>query len=461
MITLGDASLICRVGHTETRVLNSIELEISRGDRLAILGLSGSGKSSLLKLISGEAGTGWSIRGDRSASDDLVIHSIAQNPYSAFHYMYTLRWHLSEALKHVARNRAFTSLEVETMGREMIVDFDEILDRRPYEVSGGQLMRFSILIGLVRRPDLILADEPTGALDQETTETVAELIGIAAHKTGAALVIATHDLYIARQLCDSAIVLTNGRIASHEPLARAIDTYQNSWGDIPGSAQFSQTQPSSSDLISMDRVTIGQRKSGFNIQVKDLRLSTSSRVAIMGKSGSGKSTMIRSLFDPSIRISGRHEFRLDARRIRAHRPKLGLVFQDTWSTLSPGLTVRQTLRESSKLSGCQLPDTELLALLGRAGLEPSHLDRRPMELSGGQRQRVAILRALTQRPSLLAMDEPTAHLDPVSARFVWALVADFLDSSCGLVVASHKREELEDWAEDLYYLERGKLARSG
>lgn len=456
MISLGSVSLTYDSKGGSTRVLNELDLEIARGERIAILGLSGSGKSSLIGLISGDLSPEPTVEGSVAVPPHLVVHVIPQNPFEAFHSMRRLEWHLREALGASGIENVSLAREVAQVGSSLFSDFNSILGKYPDEVSGGELMRFNILIGILRKADILLADEPTGSLDSATALEVADLLVSAASITGASLILATHDLTVAQEACEAALVLDQGRVRFHGEIGPAIEHYRATWKGI-GPTVFRRFEGEPKTLVGLKDAYLTRRGDAFTLKVEEFSVNSGARVAITGRSGSGKSTLIKSLFDKSIRISGKKSFTLGARGPKSSRAKLGLVFQDTWSTLNPNHTVKRILGEGIGLASQVASVSNMIDLLARAGLDSEHLTRKPTELSGGQRQRVAVLRALLQEPALLAMDEPTSHLDPESSQRVWSLVSELMDSSCALVVASHNPEEIRPWATNTFQIKDGGL----
>jgi peptide/nickel transport system ATP-binding protein len=431
---------------TTVRVLDSIDFEVQISKKIAVLGLSGSGKTTLISALAGFGSKSATTSGKRLLSGDGSIHFVSQNSYESFHHMRSLGWHLEETLRFLPPHKRYPQNQQTELIESFLSGGSELLSRHPYEVSGGQLLRFNLAVGVLRKPDFLIADEPTSALDHKTAIEVAGLIRRAAEITGAALVIATHDLDVARATADDAVLLEAGRIVANGPIDLISQQYIDSWKIEPPQRTTIENNRSVVDLIDFRNVALGYKGRPKTIVKADLSISTDSRILIEGRSGAGKSTLLRSFYDSTIKLQGDHNFPISgkASKRRAAGPKLGLVFQDTWSTLNPRMTIGEILLEASRAGGIQCDKRRIREMLASAGLEPSMSARTPEQLSGGQRQRVSILRAIANNPLLLLLDEPTSQLDPVSTGLILHLIHKISQHNTGIVISSHKASEF-DW----------------
>lgn len=446
---------------TQTRLLQNISLEVNESSRLAVLGLSGSGKTTLIKLLSGEAPQDFTLIGQRTVSPSAVIHRFSQSPVSEFLPLRTLGWHIAETLRAVQPARLIPRSEQSRLSRSFLPELRNFENMRPYELSGGQILRFSLLVGALRQPDFFLADEPTSSLDSETAKDISDLLLHAADTCKAGLVVATHDLEIAKRLASSALHINNGSFSEPKSLNSVISEYEKLWSHET-TIQIPRLAIGNNEEIIAEYVDASlDYKSRVRIlQHLRFRVQASDRILIRGRSGSGKSTLLRSIFDPKVRIQGKAIFNLSGRPSKRGRGnKLGVVFQDSWSTLSPRRTVRQIFEEVMHVCQVYISEVELQKMLGDAGLSNELLDRLPDQLSGGERQRVAIIRALLGNPKLLILDEPTSSLDPLNALRVRNTIIKSISERTAVIICNHRQGEFDDFVKSEWYVDSGTLQK--
>jgi ABC-type dipeptide/oligopeptide/nickel transport system ATPase subunit len=405
--------------------------------------------------------TSASVTGSIHTPANFVIHKVSQNPYQAIHPLKKLGWHLNETLRFVPTGRGFSPEELEEIKQDFLPNIQDLLDRHPYEVSGGQLLRFSILLGVLRRPDVMLADEPTASLDDRTSLEIARLLVKAADTSNSALVVATHDPAIALVVSREAILIKEGSLVAAGSTQQVLETYESSMGiaqEVPTPFEV-ELQPQL--LIRYKGVTIKHSKRQREPVLKEVNLevSNASRILLTGRSGAGKSTLLRSFFDKRIPLGGSFSFPISGNaKTRAAGRNLGVVFQDTWSSLNPKLTIAKILIEAVGKES-HITEKGLFPMLDSAGLSEAILGKLPTQLSGGQRQRVSIVRSVISKPNLLILDEPTSHLDPVSASQVVDLLRVSTVSGTGLVVSSHKSQEFDGLYNERFDVELGRLEK--
>jgi microcin C transport system ATP-binding protein len=432
------------------RAVDGVSFTIGRGEKFALVGESGSGKtvSALAMLrIAGDARVGGRVafggrelgalseremRGVRGKE----IAMIFQEPMTALNPLYTVGDQIGETLvlhegmsRSAARARAVELLELTG-----IPEPGRRVDSYPHELSGGQRQRAMIAMALACSPSLLIADEPTTALDVTIQRQIVELLDDLQRRLGMSVLLITHDLPLVRRFADRVGVMRRGHLLEVAPTAELFaaprDPYTRQLIDSRPRRSIEPLPADAPELLHAEQV--GCRfwfKSGWFARkpfdaVKDVDLSVrrGETVGIVGESGSGKTTLGMTLLrlasgTPSGRVSFDGE-RLDTRTQSALRPlrrRMQVVFQDPYNSLSPRMTIEQIVGEGVALHRPELDAgarrDAIVAMLGEVGLDASALSRYPHEFSGGQRQRIAIARAAILQPSLMLLDEPTSALD--------------------------------------------------
>jgi len=438
------------------RAVDGVSFELAPGEVLAIVGESGSGKSVTAQTILGLTGSSNAriegsvrlgetellgageatlrgVRGDRVAM-------IFQDPMTSFNPVYrvgaqiveAIRAHRGEVSKQEARQRA-----IELLDSVGIPDAGRRVDSYPHELSGGQRQRAMIAMALTLEPEVLIADEPTTALDVTVQAQILRLLGRLNRERGLATILITHDFGVVAEVADRVLVMHEGRIVERGSLDDVFysptDPYTR--GLLDAIVRLDQAPPLRAaresenllevrDLVKHYPVRGGLlRRDSHSVRAVDgvgFDLRHGETLGLVGESGSGKSTLCRALLgliEPtsgSVRFEGREIAGLSRRRMRPLRREMQMVFQDPYASLNPrrraGQIVAEPLRLQGEARGGELRG-RALELLGRVGLGPEHYDRFPHELSGGQRQRVGIARALALRPKLIVADEPVSALD--------------------------------------------------
>ncbi|WP_343293762.1 dipeptide ABC transporter ATP-binding protein [Vandammella animalimorsus] len=460
------------------QVVHGVDLRIAQGERLALVGESGSGKSvtalSLLRLLEGAQLSGRALLAGRDllTMDEAQLRAVRggevavifQEPMTALNPLMTVGRQIAEVLqlKQGLSLAAAQQQAVALLEKTGIPEPARRARSYPHQLSGGQRQRAMIAMALANRPALLIADEPTTALDVQLRQQILQLLADLQRETGMAILLITHDLNLVRQFADRIAVMQAGRIVEQGPVQQLFAAPQQPYTrqligsrpvrdvveapDTPPAQQASQAAPAieARGLAVHYEVPIPGlrgwlRKGRFAaVQPMDFTLAPQQTLAIVGESGSGKTTLAQAVLgllpmQGQLRINGQ-PWQQPAMRNSAHnqrlRRQIQVVFQDPFSALSPRLTVGEIVEEGALAHGLGLSAAQrrakALALLAEVGLTPAQfpqlLERYPHEFSGGQRQRIAIARALMVEPSILVLDEPTSALDATIQQQVLALL---------------------------------------
>jgi microcin C transport system ATP-binding protein len=497
-----------RVTFGDTVAVNDISLAIQRGERVALVGESGSGKSvtalSILRLLS-DADVSGAIRFN---GEDLLAKSeremrglrgsaiamIFQEPMTALNPLYTVGEQIAETIvvhdgvpAKEARKRA-----VALLARTGITEPGKRVNSYPHQLSGGQRQRAMIAMALACRPRLLLADEPTTALDvtirAQIVELLLELQRDEAEKRGMAVLLITHDLNLVRHFAQRVAVMEKGVLVECGPVEQLFSSPQH-----PYTQRLLQSRPErtvvpvlpiSPVLLEARDVSVefktklpgfaGWFRSGRFRAVADASVSVrqGETLGIVGESGSGKSTLAMALLGLQRTAHGEIEFQgralssfrgVDQTTLRSN---MQVVFQDPFSSLSPRQTIERIVGEGLALHRPQL-DAEarrnkVIAVLREVGLDRTVLHRYPHEFSGGQRQRIAIARALVLEPRILILDEPTSALDVSIQQQVLKLLTGLQHKyNLGFVFISHDLAVIGAMAHRVAVMQNGSIVETG
>ncbi|VTU28564.1 ABC transporter ATP-binding protein [Variovorax sp. PBL-E5] len=503
-----------RVAFGGKEVVHGIDFAIREGEKLALVGESGSGKTvtalSLLRLVqnaelsgratfAGAQGTGArdllamperALRGIRGKE----IAMIFQEPMTALNALYTVGDQIAEVLElHQGLPvRAAHEAAVQLLADTGIPESARRARAFPHQLSGGQRQRAMIAMALACRPRLLLADEPTTALDVTVRAQILDLLADLQRRYGMAVLLITHDLNLVRRFADRVAVMENGDIVEHGEVARVFEAPRHAYTrklidsrparDVAPAA----VEPSAAPVLEAKGLRVSYpmarpgmagwfRKDEFvAVHGADFRIAPRETLGVVGESGSGKSTLAlaalgllphRGLLDVAGRQWG------GARGgDRALRRVMQVVFQDPFSSLSPRMTVEQIVGEGLTVHAPELDTAarrmRALAALADVGLTeaqfPSLLQRYPHEFSGGQRQRLAIARALIVDPQLLVLDEPTSALDVTIQKQVLGLLQR-LQRERGLsyLLITHDVEVIRAMAHQVIVMKDGAILESG
>ncbi|WP_028795782.1 ABC transporter ATP-binding protein [Thalassobaculum salexigens] len=489
--------------------VRGVSFEIAKGETLAIVGESGSGKSvtalSTVRLLPyplahhGEASSVTWKGEELMGSDERTlmrirgneIAMIFQEPMTSLNPLHTVEKQIGEILElHKGlKGDAARARILELLDLVGIKDPESRLPSYPHQLSGGQRQRVMIAMALANEPDLLIADEPTTALDVTIQAQILALLDRLRRELGMAVLLITHDLGIVRKVADRVCVMTDGEIVEHGTAERVFTDPQHPYtrkllaaepkGAPQPVAERAKTVLQASDVRVWFPIqrgflkrTVGHVKAvdGVTVGVKQ-----GETVGIVGESGSGKTTLAMAILRLTactgrITFLGREVQGMGKRELRALRRDMQIVFQDPYGSLSPRLSIAEIVGEGMgvhDLSELGLKseedrDRRIDEVLREVGLDPALRDRYPHEFSGGQRQRISIARAMVLRPKLVVLDEPTSALDMSVQAQIVELLRD-LQEKHGLayLFISHDLKVVRAMSHRVYVMRDGKVVEHG
>ncbi|MFS8123701.1 ABC transporter ATP-binding protein [Rhizobium sp. BR 250] len=444
-----------KVEHGTVEAVKDISFQLYRGETIAIVGESGSGKSVTARTVMGLLTKRASVSKSatvRFNGDDILkfssrqrralrgnrISMIFQEPMSSLNPIYTIGSQIVEAIRvHSKLSRKEAEARALDLLRQVQIPEPEArLKQYPHQLSGGQRQRVMIAMALSNDPDVLIADEPTTALDVTVQAQILNLIRDLQKKRGMAVVLITHDLTIVKQFSDYVYVMQHGEMREHNTTEKLFEAPQHPYTKrLLGSEPHGTAKPlpeNSGVLLTASgvRVSFMMRYGGlFKPELKELiavdslglTLRRHETLGLVGESGSGKTTFGQSLLRLNEPVGGEVIFdgeRVDGRsraEMRPLRSRMQIVFQDPFASLNPRMTIGQIIEEGLTINGLGKTKAERLDrvrdALEAAGMPGNILSRFPHEFSGGQRQRIAIARAVALEPEFILLDEPTSALD--------------------------------------------------
>jgi microcin C transport system ATP-binding protein len=488
----------------DAHVVRNVSFDVERGETLALVGESGSGKSvtalSILQLLpypmARHPSGSIRFRGEEllGAPEPVLrevrggrIGMIFQEPMTSLNPLHNIEKQIGETLylhkrltRRAARERILELLEL--VG---LPDAAQRLNAFPHQLSGGQRQRVMIAMALANEPDMLIADEPTTALDVTIQAQILKLLKELQAKLGMALMLITHDLGIVRRVADRVCVMNMGEIVENGPTTELFERPQHPYtrrlmaaepkGDPVKAPADAPVIMAAEDLKvwfpikgGVLRRTVGHVKAVDGIT---LRIRQGHTVGVVGESGSGKTTLGLALLrlqrsEGGIEFEGRAIQRLGSRQLRPLRREMQVVFQDPFGSLSPRLSVAQIIEEGLRVHRLGGTGRERERLIIRAlqevGLDPESRHRYPHEFSGGQRQRISIARALVLKPRLLVLDEPTSALDvSVQAQIVDLLRDLQAKHRLAYLFISHDLKVVRALSDEVVVMRHGRVMEHG
>ena len=434
----------------KTEAVKGVSFDVGPGETVALVGESGSGKSvtalSTVSLLGDAAEVSGSVTYNGQemigAPDRLLrqvrgndISFVFQEPMTSLNPLHKLEKQLRESLElhQGLTGDAARARILELLNKVGIRDPESRLEAYPHQLSGGQRQRVMIAMALANDPELLIADEPTTALDVTIQAQILDLLADLQKSEGMSLLFITHDLTIVRKFADRVCVMKDGEIVERGETREIFAAPSHDYTRMLLSAESTGTPDpvpeGSEEIARTDHLKIWfpiqrglmKRTVGYVKAVNDATISVRAgeTVGIVGESGSGKTTLALAIMrliqsEGAITFRGEDVNRWSVKRLRKLRSEMQIVFQDPYGSLSPRMTCEQIIAEGLEVHGA--PDgrkhRELVAeVMAEVGLDPATMFRYPHEFSGGQRQRIAIARAMVLRPRLLVLDEPTSALD--------------------------------------------------
>ncbi|MGV3551120.1 ABC transporter ATP-binding protein [Rhizobium sp.] len=504
LLSVRDLSVAFHQGGKTSTAVDHVSFDIAKGEVVALVGESGSGKSvtanSILKLLPYPAASHPSgeifFKGKdllKVSPDELRhvrgndITMIFQEPMTSLNPLHTIERQVAEILHlHQTINGAAARKRVIELLTEVgIRDPEKRLGAFPHELSGGQRQRVMIAMALANRPELLIADEPTTALDVTVQARILELLAKLKTEHGMSMLFITHDLGIVRKFADRVCVMTKGKIVETGPTSEIFTNPQHAYTKHLLAAEPKGEPPASDDsrpiVIETDDLKVWfPIKSGLMRRVTDhvkavdgvdLKLRAGHTLGIVGESGSGKTTLglaMTRLISSQGRVAfvGRDIQGLGFAEMRPLRREMQIVFQDPYGSLSPRMSVADIVGEGLTVHEPSMSadqrDAAVAAALAETGLDPETRHRYPHEFSGGQRQRIAIARAMVLKPKFVMLDEPTSALDmSVQAQVVELLRELQARHGLAYLFISHDLKVVKALANDIIVMRNGKAVETG
>jgi len=502
LLSVENLSVAFRSRDGDTVALDGVDFAISRGETLALVGESGSGKSvsalAILRLLDPAAAQTGRImfkgrdltalpERDMRAVRGADITMVFQEPMTSLNPLHTIERQIGEVL---ALHRRLTG----KAARARILELLELVGLRdarsrmvayPHELSGGQRQRVMIAMALACEPDLLVADEPTTALDVTVQAQILALLAELQKRLGMAMLFITHDLGIVERIADRVCVMLKGKIVETRPTQRVFADPQHAYtrrliASEP-EGRGNPVPPGAENLVEAGPLKVWfpiktglLRRTGGYVKAVDgvaLRVRAGETVGIVGESGSGKTTLGLAILrltasEGPIVFLGRRIDAYTVKQMRPFRRDMQVVFQDPYGSLSPRMSVADIVAEGLVVQGAVKGRAERRAVVAKAlhdvGLDPATMDRYPHEFSGGQRQRIAIARAIVLGPKFVVLDEPTSALDrSVQAQIVTLLRDLQRERGLAYLFISHDLKVVRALANHVVVMQNGQVVEEG
>ncbi|MDE0843855.1 ABC transporter ATP-binding protein [Psychrobacter pocilloporae] len=499
---------------TGIQLVDELSYELRQGQTLAIVGESGSGKSiaslALLGLlpenltIKGEvqlaSTAGMSqlpIANDKSRNAALRairgqrIGMVFQEPMTALNPLHTVAKQIAESLRlSGVPKKQWRATSIALLNDVNITDPSDKLNRYPHELSGGQRQRVMIAMALAQQPDILIADEPTTALDVTLQHEILALLNDLKYQHNMAMILISHDLNLVRRYSDEVIVMRQGQTIEQGQTSAVFDQpkadytrtlIQQDFGQALQPVADHADGPSTVLKVSnlnvqfpIEKSLFGSTKRWFDaVKAVDMTLQKGQALGIVGESGSGKTTIALALSQllgnqarvhGQIVVNGQDISALSKKVLRNFRSQIQMVFQDPFASINPRMTVMQIVEEGLLVQGVDKDARQqaVMESLATVHLPLAFAQRYPHELSGGQRQRVALARALIMKPSLLILDEPTSALDSTTQVTVVSLLREIQQKlQISYVFISHDLKVVRALCQHIMVLKQGACVESG
>jgi len=491
--------------------VNGISFNIKKGETLALVGESGSGKSvtarGIIRLLasnavlSSETIITFDGKNINTYSEEEYqkirgkkISMIFQEPMSSLNPIYTIENQISEVLKIHDKysDKALKEKCLDLLKQVQMPEPESRLSQYPHQLSGGQRQRIMIAIAIANKPDLLIADEPTTALDVTVQTEILKLLQSLQKKYQMSILFITHDLTIVRQISDHVCVMYNGEIKETGDTKEIFNNPQDDY-----TKHLLSSEPEERDLFydknGKNIITGKDLNITFNTKVKvagrnkilsikavnniSLNLKEGETLGIVGESGSGKTTLGQTLLrlvdrESNTEISGDINFfddkidQLSRKQFKPFRNQMQIVFQDPYASLNPRLSVKQIIEEglivAQNLKNKKERLDKIENIMNEVGLEPSSMQRFPHEFSGGQRQRIAIARSFVLNPKFVLLDEPTSALDLSIQKQILELLLQLQSNhKTTYIFISHDLRVIRSISHNLVVMKDGSILEQG
>jgi microcin C transport system ATP-binding protein len=504
LLSVSDLSVTFHGGGRQTLAVDRVSFDVGKGETVALVGESGSGKSatalSILKLLPYPAAQHPSgsitFKGQdllkaserdmrRVRGDDITI--VFQEPMTSLNPLHTIDKQIGEILllhRGMTGAAARTRI-IEVLSQVGIPDPESRLGAYPHQLSGGQRQRVMIAMALANEPDLLIADEPTTALDVTVQAQIIELLKDVKKRLGMSLLFITHDLGIVRKIADRVCVMKEGKIVEQGAVEQVFSAPQHPYTRALLAAEPkpdpAPPQPDAPIMLETDDLKVWfpikrglMRKVVGHIKAVDgisIELRKGETLGVVGESGSGKTTLGLAILrlissDGPIVFMGNELQGLRFKEMRPFRRDMQIVFQDPYGSLSPRLSVAEIIKEGLNVHHRDLPESQrderVIQALKDVGLDPNTRFRFPHEFSGGQRQRIAVARAVVLEPTFVVLDEPTSALDMLIQAQMVDLLRDLQKRrNLTYLFISHDLRVVAALASRLVVMRHGKVVETG
>ncbi len=502
VLKINNLSINFEVDGEIIKAVKNSTFEILKGETFSIVGESGSGKSvtalSIMQLLNKNSRT--KISGEiffkdkeilNSSNDELMkirgkeISMIFQEPMTSLNPLHTIEKQICECMRGLETKKQVKEKCMELLNLVGIENIKEKMNSHPHQLSGGQRQRVMIAMAICNNPDLLIADEPTTALDVTIQKQILELLYKLRKKFNMSLLLITHDLGVVKNVSDKICVMEKGQIVEKGTVdaifSNPKEKYTKTLINSSPKNKFISKQNSSNQILKVSNLNISYevKKSFFEkpknqfkaVNNFSFELNESETLGVVGESGSGKSSLAQAIlrlidFSGDIFFKKRLVSNLKMQDFRSLRKNIQIIFQDPFASLSPRMTIEEIIGEGLKvhnISDSKKKRNELvIQILDEVGLDKNMLNRYPHEFSGGQRQRVAIARALILKPQLIILDEPTSALDmTVQLQIINLLINLQMKNNLSYIFISHDLKVIKALCDRILVMKNGNLIESG
>lgn len=504
LLSVKDLSVDFKVSSHTVHAVKSVSFDILKGETLALVGESGSGKSvtalSIVQLLSyplashPKGSIKFKNKEMIGSSRDVIqsirgnkIAMVFQEPMTSLNPLHSIEKQIGEVLqihkgldKNLARMRS-----LELLALVGITDIERHLKSYPHELSGGQRQRVMIAMALANEPEILIADEPTTALDVTIQAQILELLENLQKKFGMSMLFITHDLSIVKKMAKNVCVMNNGKIVESGKTELILQNPKHPYTKHLLSADFSNLRKrpanNSKYILQSSNVKVWfplktgllrrthdyiRAVDGINVKIQEGRT-----LGVVGESGSGKTTLGMALLrlissDGLIKFNGNKINKITSKKMRSLRREMQIVFQDPYGSLSPRMSISQIIEEGLKIHKIGNTDADrnklIIQSMEEVSLDPDSRYRYPHEFSGGQRQRIAIARAIALKPKFIVLDEPTSALDrSVQVQIIDLLINLQIKHKIAYLFISHDLKVIRAISDEVMVMRNGKVVEQG